>query len=103
MIGDPRDIGEKLAWSDEEALGFDSIKLDRVWNIAVFHPFVVDALITSLDMLREILAYETIEESAKDELLEIPAVNRASHLVGNCPDFAKKLISLLLASHVSIP
>ncbi len=37
---------------------------------------------------REVLADEAVEQSTEDILLEVPAIDRATHVVGNLPDLS---------------
>lgn len=87
-VGAGRDIGEELARCDEVALGLDRIGLHRIGNGAVWQLGVFDALVPGFDVGGEVLADKTVEQRAQDKLFEVPAIDRAPHLIGNSPDFA---------------
>lgn len=102
-VGASGHVGEYLAGVDEVALGLDGIVLDVCGDDAVRQLGIVDAVVAAFDVAGEILADETVEQGAEDVLLEIPAIDRAAHVVGNLPDLALQGCALLGACHTVVP
>jgi hypothetical protein len=59
----------------------------------------MDVWITGLNVGGEVFADEAVEESAEDILLEVPAIDRATHVVGDFPNLALQGGALLDACH----
>jgi hypothetical protein len=59
----------------------------------------MDVWITSLNVGGEVFADEAVEEGAEDKLLEVPAIDRATHVVGDLLDLPLEGGALLDASH----
>jgi len=62
----------------------------------------MDVRITRLDVGDEVFADEAIKQSAEDILLEVPAIDRATHVVGDLPDLPLQGGALLDACHSEI-
>ena len=98
-FGAPGEIRKQLARVDEVALGVYSILLDIGGNILVLLLFIQHLSIAPLDVRGEILTDEPVEQGPEYELLEIPPVHRAAHLIGNFPYRGLQPIPLRYARH----
>jgi hypothetical protein len=79
-------LANKLAGVDEVALGLDGVVLDVRGDDAVGQFGVVDAVVTAFDVAGEVFADEAIEQRAEHVLLEVPAIDGATDIVGDLPD-----------------
>jgi len=86
---------------DEVTLGLDGIVLDLRGDYAVVQLRVMDVWIASLDVGGEVFADKAVEQGAEDVLLEVPAIDRAAHIIGNLPDLPLERGALLDACHSS--
>src|SRR5690606_33599273 len=85
-VGAGDHAGKQLAGVDEVALGLDGVILDRRRDDAVVQLGVADAVVAAFDVAGKVLADETVEQGTQHVLLEVPAVDCATHIVGNGPD-----------------
>ena len=86
--GTGRDLGKKLAGVDKVALGLNGIVFDVCGDDAIGQRGIVHAIVTAFDIAGEVLADEAVEQGAKNVLLEVPAINGTSDIIGNFPDLA---------------
>ena len=102
-VGASAERWKQLAGVDEVALGFDGIIFDFRGDVTVGHLSVVDAIVTALDVAGEVLADEAIEQGAENILFEIPAIDRATNIIGDLPDLALQGGALLDTCHSVVP
>ena len=93
------DVGKELAGIDEVALGFDGIVLDFGSDDTDIHLRVMDIRITGLNVSGEVFADKAVEQGAEDILLEIPAIDRAAHIICNLLDLPLQYGALLGTCH----
>ncbi len=60
----------------------------------------MDVRISRFDVGGKVFTDETVEKSAEDILLEVPAIDRAAHVVGDLPDLPLQGGALLDACHL---
>ena len=87
-VGAGSNTGEQLAWVDEVALGFNGIVFDVRRDDLIGKLCIADAVVTAFDVAGKVFTDKAIKQGAQDILLEIPAVNGTSHIVGDLPDLA---------------
>ena len=65
------------------------------------HIRIVDAFVTAFNEVGEVLTDKPIKKSSSDKLLKIPAVNGATHFVGDFPNSRLQFVSLLYTVHIN--
>jgi len=102
-IGGRSYLGKQLTGVDEIALGLDGVVFDLSGDDAVGQLGIVDAVVTAFDVTGKVFADEAIEQGAEHVLLEIPAVDGATDIIGDLPDAALQFGALLGAGHGVVP
>ena len=77
-------------------------KLRRDPAISIRQFGIMDALVIRFDVAGEVLADKAIKQRAEHVLLEVPAIDRATHIVGDLPDLTLEFGALLSAGHVTV-
>jgi len=92
------DVCKELAREDEEALLLDRLGAAvlgvSVAEVLVVEGFVACGTLLPVEVRREVLGDEAVEEHAEDVALEVPAVDAAAEVVGYPPDRFVELGSL---------
>ena len=99
-VGTGGDGSEQLAGVDEVAFGFNGVIFDFRGDHAIVQLCIVDAVIIGFDVAGKVFADEAIEQRAEYVLLEIPAIDRATDIVGDSPDCSVKCGSFLFFIHI---
>ena len=101
LLGRFGDVLEELGGEDEVALELNQVLADAlrllVGEVGVGEIGVAGSALVLVDVFRQVLGDEAVEQEAQDICLEIPAVHGAADLVGDFPDGFVELGALSLA------
>jgi len=97
-------VAEQLAGGNEIALGPDSVIFgggDQ--RVIILHRRVINRAVAAGDVVNEVLADEAVEQGAKHVLLEVPAIDGATHVISDGPDLTLQGGTLLGTGHTAYP
>ena len=81
-------IDKQLTGVNKVALGFDGIVFYIFSNNVVAQRGIINTVVATLKVIRKVLADKAIEQRAQYILFKIPAIYRATYIIGNLPDLA---------------